>query len=172
MRLQTRRLELIAGTVALLDAELAGRAALEQALGIDVPHEWPPELYDRPAMEYSLKQLRDPAAAGWSLWYLISTETKRAVAAGIAGFKGKPTEDGTVEVGYSVLGAFQRRGYATEAVGALVEWAFRQDAVRRVVAETFPHLTASIRVMEKNGFHLLGPGSEAGTLRYELLRHD
>ena len=36
------------------------------------------------------------------------------------------------------------------------------------MAETLPELTASIRVLEKNGFRFAGPGSEDGVIRYEL----
>jgi hypothetical protein len=42
----------------------------------------------------------------------------------------------------------QRQGYATEAVGALLSWAFQGPAVQMVVADTLPGLTPSIRVME------------------------
>jgi RimJ/RimL family protein N-acetyltransferase len=72
-----------------------------------------------------------------------------------------------VEFGYSVLPEFQRRGFASEAAAALIDCAF-QNGARSVIAETYPHLPASIRVMEKCGMRLLGKGSEAGVVRYSI----
>ncbi|HEX3542951.1 MAG TPA: GNAT family N-acetyltransferase [Candidatus Acidoferrum sp.] len=72
-----------------------------------------------------------------------------------------------------MLETHQRQGYATEAVRALVGWAFQNSAVRRIVADTLPELTPSIRVMEKSGLVFLGDGPiEEGmrTIRYELTR--
>jgi RimJ/RimL family protein N-acetyltransferase len=72
-----------------------------------------------------------------------------------------------------MLETHQRQGYATEAVRALVGWAFQNSAVRRIVADTLPELTPSIRGMEKSGFVFRGDGPiEEGmrTIRYELTR--
>lgn len=166
--LESRRLTLVAGTRELLAADLAGPAAFGEAIGADVPEEWPPELYDSPAMRYSYEQLRDPAESGWSLWYLLSKRHQPPLVLGICGFKGKPDRAGSVEIGYSVLPSFRVQGYATEAVERLVWWAFSHHHVVEVVAETLPHLRQSIRVMEKNGFTFQGPGSEHGVIRYAV----
>ena len=93
-----------------------------------------------------------------------------AIAVGIAEYKGAPNDDGVVEVGYSVLRQFRRRGYASEAVAALIGRAFRDPPVSRVAAETYPHPAASIGVMLKNGLQFVGPGLQAGGIRYELTR--
>jgi RimJ/RimL family protein N-acetyltransferase len=42
--------------------------------------------------------------------------------------------------------------------------------VSRVIAETYPELKPSIRVMEKNGLVYVDDGSEPGVIRYELKR--
>lgn len=60
--------------------------------------------------------------------------------------------------------ARQRQGYATEAVAGMVAWA---QGVERVVAHTLTTLGASIRVLEGNGFGLVGDGDEPGTVRSE-----
>jgi RimJ/RimL family protein N-acetyltransferase len=174
-RLTAPHLQLVAGTVALLEADLSGREALARELEAHVPATWPPELYDRPAMEMTRNYLHQhPDAVGWGLWYLLqpSTAGSTPTVVGICGFKGKPSEDGTVEIGYSVLGRYQKSGFASEAVAALVSWAFGKPEVKVVIAETLPHLRPSIRVMEKNGFHFIGRGSEDGVIRYELRRID
>jgi RimJ/RimL family protein N-acetyltransferase len=159
---------LVAATAELVMADLAGREDFAEAIGADVPDEWPPELYDSPAMRYSLQQLRDPTEQGWSLWYLLSKKHDPPKVIGICGFKGKPDRAGSVEIGYSVLRQFRIQGYATEAVARLVTWAFSHQHVVEVTAETLPHLRQSIRVMEKNGFTFRGPGSEYGVVCYAL----
>jgi RimJ/RimL family protein N-acetyltransferase len=69
-----------------------------------------------------------------------------------------------------VVSAFQGLGFATEAAAQLVARAFADSRVRWVLAETLPELTGSIRVLEKNGFRLIGEGSELGVLRFKKLR--
>ena len=83
---------------------------------------------------------------------------------------GPPDVDGRVLIGYGVLPEFRRRGYAGEALGAFAVWALRDARVRVIIGDTYPHLTASIRTMERNGFRYAGPGEEEGTIRYELTR--
>ena len=85
--------------------------------------------------------------------------------------KGEPTDDGTVEIGYSIVEAYQGRGIGTEIVAALVAHAFGDARVTRVIAETFPELVASIRVLEKNGFRRIEEaGAEPGVIRFERRR--
>lgn len=167
---ESRRMTLVAATPELVQADLAGRLVFAEAIGADVPEDWPPELFDNMAMRVSLQQLQDPAEHGWSLWYLLSKDHETPRVLGICGFKGKPDRAGSVEIGYSVLRQFRIRGYATEAVARLVTWAFSHQNVVEVTAETLPHLRQSIRVMEKNGFRFRGPGSEHGVVRYALQR--
>lgn len=166
--IESRRLTLVAATADLVSADLAGREAFAEAIGAEVPDEWPPELYDSMSMRVALAQLTDPAEQGWSLWYLLSSRFDPPRVIGICGFKGKPDRAGSVEIGYSVLRQFRIQGYATEAVARLVTWAFSHQNVLEVAAETLPHLRQSIRVMEKNGFTFRGPGSEYGVVRYAL----
>lgn len=170
MTLRTRRLRLIPATPDLIRADLGGPATLGAALGYEIAGSWPPQLYDAPAMEWTLAQLeKDPGSSAWSLHYIV-TPTERV--AGIVGYKGRPDSEGTVEIGYSVLAECQRQGFASEAVAGLAERAFHSDAVRRIIAETMPGLVGSIRVLEKNGFRLIGEGSEPGVIRFELTRPD
>jgi RimJ/RimL family protein N-acetyltransferase len=124
-------------------------------------------LNDDNSKTFTLTYLEEnPDAAGWSAWYfLLPGSDGSSQAVGIGGFKGRPAR-GRVEVGYSILPAHQRSGLASEAVAALVDWAFSHPDVQLVTAETLPSLVASIRVLEKNGFHGLGQGSEEGVIRY------
>ena len=171
MKITTKRLALIPGTVELLSAELKGLGAFREKLGVDVPQTWPPDLYERPAIEFMANYLKENAdASGWGPWYLVlrNNEGKPETLVGTCGYKGKPLPDGTVEIGYSILAEYQRKGYATEAAKALIDRAFSYPEVNRVIAETFPELLPSIRVLEKNGFVLIGTGSDPGVIHFEL----
>jgi RimJ/RimL family protein N-acetyltransferase len=170
VKLRTSRLDLVAGTVDIVGADAAGPAALAAALGAVVPPAWPPPIYDTAARDFMLRYLEThPGAEGFGPWYILLRDGRGGAPTlvGTGGMTGLPSPDGTVEIGYSVLDEYQRRGYATEAVAALLEWAYARPGVRRVIAHTFPDLTPSIRVLEKCGFGLVGPGEEKGTLRFE-----
>jgi ribosomal-protein-alanine N-acetyltransferase len=168
--IESKRLKLVPATRNLVTSDLAGRDALATSLQVDVPDNWPPDLYDRQAMEFALRGLTKGSDHGWSFWYLIDKSPEPGTVIGICGFKGRPDEHGRVEIGYSILEQFRNLGFASEAVARLVRWAFTFTAVREVCAETFPHLRQSIRVLQKNGFAYAGPGSEHGVIRYAVNR--
>lgn len=168
--LRSQRLTLVAASHELVRADLGGREVLAAALKAVVPENWPPELYDRPAMEYSLSQLQDTALEGWSFWYLVLSDSNELT--GLCGFKDRPDSSGSVEIGYSILRQYQGMGLATEATMRLIGWAFSHREVLQVSAETLPHLRSSIRVLEKNGMEFAGAGSEPGVIRYSVARPD
>ncbi len=87
-------------------------------------------------------------------FFVLERESHTAI--GTAGFKGPPDGADTVEIAYGIVPAFEGRGYATEAAGALVEFASASGEVRLVRAHTLPERNASARVLEKCGFRLLG----------------
>jgi ribosomal-protein-alanine N-acetyltransferase len=70
-----------------------------------------------------------------------------------------------------ILDQFQNRGYATEAMLALMARVFEDPRVTSITAETLPDLKPSIRIMEKCGMSFVGPGSEPGVIRYRKARH-
>lgn len=95
-------------------------------------------------------------------WYAIwIIERKDGAKVGDLCFKGR-NDDGSVEIGYGILTEYQGRGYATEAVEAMVSWALCQPEVRRVEAETEPENQASQRVLEKCGFIPAGTTGKEG----------
>ncbi|MCI3921610.1 GNAT family N-acetyltransferase [Paenibacillus sp. TRM 82003] len=95
---------------------------------------------------------RQPRLLGWGVWLVRSKEAGGAIV-GDAGFKGNPDATGAVDIGYGFLPQHRGKGYATEAAGALVGWAFAHGA-GRVTAETLRDNAASIRVLRKSGFRL------------------
>jgi RimJ/RimL family protein N-acetyltransferase len=167
IQLKTPRLTLLGADDVILNAALSGRNALQAALGVEVPGEWPPEHLDSNALEWVRNALdKLPHDTPWRM-YLIVLDALPQTLIGTCGFKGPPDADGEVEIGYSVLPAFQRNGYATEASQALIDVAFSRGA-SHVAAETFPELVASLGVMRKCGMVRYSAGSEAGTVRYRV----
>jgi RimJ/RimL family protein N-acetyltransferase len=73
-------------------------------------------------------------------------------AVGMAGAKGGPDENGVQEIGYGMNPSARGRGYATEAVGALVAELLSHHGVRALTAFTAVHNQASQRVLAKLGF--------------------
>ena len=61
-------------------------------------------------------------------------------------------DEGTIEIGYAVVGSEQNRGYATAAVQALVASMRDLSEVRRFVAHAPLERPESGRVLEKAGF--------------------
>jgi RimJ/RimL family protein N-acetyltransferase len=162
--LRTARLDLIHATLEIVHADLHSREKLPRLLRAEIGEGWPPPLLDVRAMEQLKKSLLDdPNLGGWTAWYWILRQPRTLI--GLSGFKSRPA-NGVVELGYSVLERFQRRGFATEVVGTMTQWALTRG-VERVFAETLPELVASQRVLLKNGFRFTGEGSEPGVIRFE-----
>lgn len=173
MQLETKRMTLVPATLPMLRAELTQPEEFARLLGAEIAKPWPPPLNDAQSNQWVIRHLeQDPEAALWSMWYYLLRRGpgQTPLAVGNGGYKGAPAPDGTVEIGYSIVEAFQGNGLGTEAARALVDHAFEDPSVTRVIAETLPHLVPSIRVLMKNGFRLTGLGSEEGVIRFERTR--
>lgn len=168
----TKRLELVPATPELTRAALAGPRALETSLRALVPATWPPMYLDAPSLEYTLDRLAEaPDNAGWWLHFiLLKGDVSGRTLIGSGGYKGPPSANGTVEVGYGIVSDHRRRGYASEATRGLLARAFSVPGVQRAIAETLPELAPSIGVLGKCGFRLIGEGAEPGVIRFELTR--
>ena len=92
-------------------------------------------------------------AGGWVQLSVEERESGRLV--GDVGLSPADGEPGVIKVGYTMSPAFQGRGYATEAVGALIGYAFDALGVEIVRAYASAENVASIRVAEKVGMKLM-----------------
>lgn len=119
---------------------------------------------------------RSAGESGWVQFSVEERESGRLVGdIGLSPVEGEP---GVIKIGYTIAPAYQGRGYATEAVRALVDYVFGTlgaDVVRAYAsAENLP----SIRVAEKVGLRLVERferrhGSERWSgVRYELRRDE
>jgi [ribosomal protein S5]-alanine N-acetyltransferase len=91
----------------------------------------------------------------WRYGFFVVDRKSRSVI-GSAGFKGPPDAAGVVEIAYGIVPTSEGRGYATEAAGKLVDFAFASAEVQVVCAHTLPMSNASTRVLEKCGFRHRG----------------
>lgn len=95
-------------------------------------------------------------------WYAIwMIELKDGTHIGELCFKGL-NSNGMAEIGYGIAEEYQGRGFATEAVKAVLVWAFQNPNVMAIEAETATENIASKRVLEKCGFILNGIIGEEG----------
>jgi [ribosomal protein S5]-alanine N-acetyltransferase len=145
---------------AFLNASFKGD--LESAsylIGLDVPSEW---LEAKWLMEMRLIKMREnPALEPWLLRAVGLRETKTMV--GFIGFHTLPGADylnsyapGSVEFGYTIFPDYRGKGYASEAAGALMDWATREHTVTRFVVSISPTNEPSLRIAEKFGFRKVG----------------
>ena len=103
--------------------------------------------------------LAHPNERAWYAMWMI--ELRDGTHVGELCFKGV-SPDGAVEIGYGIDEKYQGRGYATEAVSAVTEWAVQQDGITCVEAEAEEDNIASLRVLEKSGFVPNGERGEEG----------
>ena len=103
-----------------------------------------------PHIEGHIKELKEtPGLQGWGVW--LATRRDNGKPVGDLGFKGRADQDGVVEVGYGIAPEEQNQGFATEAVDALIEWAFSRGKTNKAIAECRADNTASIKVLQKLG---------------------
>ncbi len=88
---------------------------------------------------------------GLGKWMVVVKESGEAI--GYCGLAYLPDIAGRAEIalGYRLARRFWGSGFATEAVSAMLEYAFNQLGVRRVVATIAPGNHRSIRVAKKIG---------------------
>ena len=155
-RLETERLTLLALDREQLADCLEGPEALAERLGLAMCDDLVSEAA-REAIEVKLQRmaLRPPEEYPWhTYWLMIARDAQ--VGIGLAGFKGTPSSQGIAEVGYGTCEPYRNRGYMTEAVRALISWAFQQPRCKTIFADTDVTNLASQRVLEKSGLHRFG----------------
>ena len=164
----TARLDIVPCDPIAMQLLLRGRNELATRLRIVIPEAWPVSPEAIPVFAGLLEA--DPTQCGWLNYFAIHRENRTMI--GDCGYFGKP-EEGTVEIGYSVIPGFRRMGYAVEMVQALVERSFASGQVDRIIAHTLADNIPSMQVLERLGFQKgtsTVPSEEGPKVRWELLR--
>jgi ribosomal-protein-alanine N-acetyltransferase len=146
------RLELVPLTPSLLRATAGGDLAeVERQLKAPVVAGWEEGV---PA-EYRLKQLAtDPSEQPWLVRAVLLREPRQVV--GSIGFHAPPDDQGRVEIGYDILAGKRRKGYAREAMHALLDWAWETGRARTCVASVSPDNAPSLALIRAFGFRRVG----------------
>jgi len=95
----------------------------------------------------------DPAQEPWLLRAMVVRE--QAVAVGYVNFHAPPDERSMVEIGYQVLPAHRRRGYASEAAEGMWRWA-AQHGAQVLRASISPTNEPSLAMIRGAGFTPVG----------------
>lgn len=148
----TARLQLVPCEAIHYEAILRDKKELEPLLSVSVPDSWPTFPESIPHGYETLK--RDPSALNWGFYLFIHTADRTLVGEG--GFKGRPDNEGIVEIGYALVPEYRQRGLATEAARGLTAYAFSHPEVNIVQAHTLPTGDASINVLKKLGMKFVG----------------
>jgi [ribosomal protein S5]-alanine N-acetyltransferase len=155
--IRSARLELVSFSTRAMRAVLSDDFATAEAeLGAAVPRglrERLGELFEARLAEVDT----DPSLLPWVARAMVLTDrngVRRVI--GSIGFHGAPNDTGQVEIGYHVEPAYRRRGFATEAVRALIDWAAGEHDVRRFRASVAPSNTPSLAIMSRLGFRQTG----------------
>ncbi|HEX8748834.1 MAG TPA: GNAT family N-acetyltransferase [Pyrinomonadaceae bacterium] len=148
--IKTERLRLIPCELEHFEALLRDERELARLLGVSLAHDWLGFEAARDAMSYSYEYLKShPSALGWWTYLFIHGADNALI--GLGGFKGEADSSGTVEIGYSLAPGYRRRGLATEASSAMIDYAFSHPHVREVIAHTLAERNPSTRVLERVG---------------------
>src|SRR5262249_9175383 len=84
------------------------------------------------------------------------TEKRGNDCIGMVNYHHRDARNRKLEIGYALARSHQRKGFAIEAVGALVEYCADRLGVHRVEALIHPDNTASIKLVERLGFRCEG----------------
>jgi RimJ/RimL family protein N-acetyltransferase len=171
MTIETENLILIQCDSEILKEATTGNENLSKKLSVTVPDNWTE--FGIEALQYSLDKLSDNIdEKGWWTYFPIHKLDNKLIGSG--GYQGKPTEDGTVEIGYEIAEDYRNRGLATEMTTGLVENAFKDNRVKTIVAHTLGEENPSTKVLAKCGFvkvEELNDPNEGIIWRWKLKRH-
>jgi [ribosomal protein S5]-alanine N-acetyltransferase len=140
-----------------------------------IPPEFPDE-HDRRFIALRLRQTKeDPSRGPWYVRAIVLPEDDRPMI-GHIGFHGPPgvnvcRDPDAVEVGYTIFPEHRQRGYATEAVGALIAAAEAQG-IRRFSASVGPENAPSLAIVRRLGFVEVGrhwDDEDGEELEFELI---
>lgn len=152
----TENIRLFPHTPEHLRALLEGTEAYERRFDIRVADGVRDFLIGPEVSAEFLARLKGPAVAdpwmdGFGVLHVADN-----IIIGFCSFTGPPAADGMVEIAYGIASGYQARGYASEAVQAIVAHAVASGQVRTLRAHTLPQHNASTRVLEKCGFTFIG----------------
>jgi [ribosomal protein S5]-alanine N-acetyltransferase len=148
----TARLDLLALEPAILALiERDDGAAVEHELSVRLPAGWTQTIPARLRLE---QLAADPSEQPWLVRAIVLRRNGRVV--GSVGFHDPPDQHGRVEIGYDVVPAERRSGYAREAVLGLTAWAYATKRARTCRVSITPDNMPSLALARSLGFRHVG----------------
>lgn len=129
------------------------------------------ELFDSAITGQFAEPMADMASAEQIVPWCGYVARRDGKAVGFGGFKGRPDEDGWVEIGYLTFAPHEGTGVASGVAAAMVEIA-RMAGCVRIYAHTLPHENASTTVLRRTEFVRAGEAvdpDEGRVWRWEKL---
>jgi RimJ/RimL family protein N-acetyltransferase len=152
--IRTPRLELIPLAPAVIRHLIAAeRSQAQSMIGAQLPAEFPNE--DELAGFLPVQLHRMESTPDRLQWMARLMRASQGEIVGHCGFHGPPEVIGQAEIAYTVFTQYRGQGYAKEAAGALVDWAFAQGEPR-VFASVSPDNAPSLAVVRSLGFIQVG----------------
>lgn len=159
-KISTTRLDLIPLSQSQLELCLSDIHSLSEQLEIPIAHGFITDRVRR-AIGLKVEKMRpaDISQHAWFTYWLIVIKAEN-IGAGMLGFKGYPNKDGSTEIGYGIAAEYQNKGYMSEAVQALIGWAFTHPFCNVITATEVEH-PASKRLLERLGAQIVTQTSES-----------
>jgi len=148
--LETKKLKLIPLDVHNLRYSIKDRQKMERNLGVKITNtelEEPVKTTMRTSLKMVLENKKD--YLWFTSWEIVLKKENRIIG-GLC-FKDCPDQQGRVEIAYGMQDEYRCKGYATEAVKGLINWAFSFNNITEIIAETEKDNLPSHRVLEKVG---------------------
>ena len=150
--LETARLAIFPLSKGEMNLYMQPGNALENYFGLHPGNrEITPELTD--ALHHSIipaVQNGDPLLEFVTLWTMICRQDN--IMVGDLCFKGRPGPKKEIEIGYGTYPDFRGKGYMTEAIVAITDWALTRPDVQLILAETKEENIASQQILKKAAF--------------------
>jgi len=93
-------------------------------------------------------------------WVIESNNSNELL--GTIGLRNFDAEENYAEIGYEIHPDYQERGYMNEAFDAVIEYGFKNMALKNIEAFTHKNNIASIALLEKQDFVLLPERRDVG----------
>jgi [ribosomal protein S5]-alanine N-acetyltransferase len=104
---------------------------------------------------------KHPEAFHWfAPWEIVLTAENCSI--GGIGFAGPPNDEGKVMIGYHIDQRYRQKGFVTEALNAMVAFAFENKQVLAVTATVPPANTPSRAALVRCGFAEMGTDVDDG----------
>jgi RimJ/RimL family protein N-acetyltransferase len=151
--IETTRLRIVPLTMEQFSLLLYNTELMEQKLKLAPSYEHL-DKHTQQAMELQYRMAMNyPEYHLWfTNWQIILKSENLSV--GSANFKNNPDTEGIVEIGYGINPVHQNQGFMTEALHGMCQWAFQQNNIKQITAETHKENYASQKVIKKCGFNL------------------